>query len=283
MNFAVPFVRGFKYLDQENVQYNIKYKPKIKELDNFLSVYGSHRINLMISEIDPQNDFKILNALKEKYPDTKLVLCISTYKKEIEQILNENNFLHYYNELVTSWDKFHGFLKLNVTDIFVAEDLCFSCEALSYNAKEKNIELRVYCNVCQSSWNETPSLKTFFIRPEDISLYAKYIDTFEFYANELDTTRINTLYQIYAKDQEWHGNLKDLIIGYEGEEDSQFLIPRFGEKRLNCNKKCNKNIPPHCFLCDRIAELGKLFKDNDILIKIKKEKEQPNESNKSSN
>ena len=47
--------------------------------------------------------------------------------------------------------------------------------------EEKGIHIRTFCNICQKSWQETNPLQTFFIRPEDISLYEGYIDTIEFF------------------------------------------------------------------------------------------------------
>lgn len=128
----------------------------------------------------------------------------------------------------------------------------FNAKIISFYAKKNNKSLRSFCNICESSWDETPSLKTFFIRPEDIDLYNNYIDTFEFYADPTDATKINTLYEIYTKDKSWFGKLNEIILGYEGDEDNRFIIPRFGEQRLNCDKSCIKNIKPFCRICDRI-------------------------------
>ena len=270
MGFAIPFFRNFKYLDQ-NIQFNINYKPDIKQLDNFISIYGTHRINLIIQKFD-NKDIEIIQILKEKYPDSKIVICIPHYNPTIEQLLNQHKFQHYYNELVTMWDKFNGFLSLNVTDIFVAEDLLFSAKILSSKAKKNGKSLRCFCNVCQSSWDATPSLKTFFIRPEDISLYNQYIDTFEFYIRNNSINNLNTLYEIYTKKQKWLGRLNEIIIGYEGQEDSRFIIPKFGEKRLNCGKKCVQEIDGNltCRICDRIMELEKTLKDKNVAVVIDK-------------
>ena len=270
MNFAIPFSKNFKYPDQD-IQWNINYKPKIKQLDNFITAYGSHRINLIIENFNIDRDSQIILALKEKHPDKQLIICLPKYHKDLEEFLNNKNLLHYYNEFVVDWDKFQGFLKLNVTDIFIAENLLFNIKNVSLNAKKYNKAVRSFCNICESSWDETPSLKTFFIRPEDIDLYKDYIDTFEFYINENSINQINILYEIYAKDKEWFGKLNEIIIGYQGEEDNKFIIPRFGEQRLNCGKRCIKGIEPTCHICDRIIELSQTLKEKDIIVEINKD------------
>lgn len=280
MNFAIPFMRNFKYKDQD-IQWNINYKPKIKQLDDFITTYGSHRINLIIEDFNLKRENEILQALYKKFPQTELILCLPQYTKELEQILNNNNLPHYYSNFVTDYDTFNGFLKLNVTDIFVANNLMFNVPFLSQKAKEAGKALRSYCNICESAWKDTPSIKTFFIRPEDIDLYQKYIDTFEFYVKNLSSERVNTLYKIYTKDKKWLGQLNELIIGFYGDVDNRYIAPRFGIHRLNCNKKCFNKQEPVCNLCDNIIQLSEIFKKiNLIVVKKKQEKkdEEPEES-----
>lgn len=269
MKFAIPFVRQFKYFD-EPIELNIKYKPKAKELDAFVEKYGTHRINFICEDLEFNRDFSIYQALKEKYPESNIVFCLKEYHKQIDEEFNKNNIPHYYNQFATNWDVFQGFLNLNVTDIFVAENLMFEAKNLSLNAKKNGKSLRSFCNVCESAWDDTPSLKTFFVRPEDIFLYEEYIDTFEFYLNDVDATRVNTMYEIYAKDKKWFGRLDEIIIGYKGDEDSRYIIPTFGEKRLNCQKKCMKGIEPTCHICDRVAELGKTLQDRNLMVTLEK-------------
>ena len=265
MNIAVPFTNNFKYMNQP-VQFNINYKPEIKKLDDFIEKYGNHRINLIIKNFKSEEDIKIIKALREKYPECELISCLPFYAADLEQILVQNGLPHYYNEFITNWDRFNGFLSLDVTDIFVAEELMFSAKILSDAAKKCGKSLRAFCNVCQSSWDKTSSLKTFFIRPEDFYLYEGIIDTFEFYVDEKDATKISTLYEIYTKDKTWYGKLSQIIVGYEGAEDNRFILPRFGQKRLNCQKVCARGIHPTCHICDRIQELEQTLKAEKIAI-----------------
>ena len=123
---------------------------------------------------------------------------------------------HYYNEYISSWDRFVGFLSLNVSDIFITEELAFEIKNVSNLAKKHHKSLRAFCNICQSSWSDSLSLKTFFIRPEDLDLYTNYIDTFEFYITNKDYQKINTLYEIYTKDKKWFGLLNEIISDYKG-------------------------------------------------------------------
>lgn len=269
MKFAIPYSRSFKY-SNDNIQWNINYKPQIKDLKNFIEQQRAHRINFIISDFNNERDIQIFKVLKENFPESNLVMALPTYTAQLEDILSKQNIPHYYfDEYITDWDKFQGFLKLNVTDIIVTENLLFYAKFLSLNAKKNNKSLRCFCNICQSSWQQTESIKTFFIRPDDIELYAEYIDTFEFFYKP-KSKEINTLYEIYSKDKTWFGKLKELIVGYTGQEDNKFILPEFGERRLNCGKRCMQGIEPTCHICDRIIQLQKTLKTKKVYLSVDK-------------
>lgn len=268
MKYAIPFTRSFKYWDNENVQININYKPKIKQLDTFISLYPTKRINLNFTNLDNLNeDIKIISALRQKYPQSDLVVRMPTYSKKLEQLLVQKNLPHFYNEIITTWDKFNGFLSLKVTDIIIGEEIAFSAKILSDNAKKNHISLRFFANVCQSSWDEEKSLTTFFIRPQDINFYEHYFDVCEFYISWQNKHQFNPVYKSYAIDKKWFGRLDLLIVGYKGDEDSRYLLPEFGIRRLNCGKKCNKTNPSTCSFCYKIATVGKVLQENNFYIK----------------
>lgn len=268
MKYAIPFTKSFKYWDNENVQININYKPKIKQLDTFVSQYPTKRINLNFANSEIlDKDIEIISALRQKYPQSDLVVRMPAYSKALEQLLVQKDLPHFYNEIITTWDKFKGFLSLKVTDIIIGEEIAFSAKILSTNAKRKHISLRFFPNVCQSSWDEETSLTTFFIRPQDIRFYEHYFDVCEFYISWQDKHKFNPIYESYAIDRKWFGRLDHLIVGYRGDEDNKFLLPEFGIRRLNCEKRCNKTTPPVCSFCTRIAQVGKTLQENHLYVK----------------
>lgn len=273
MKFAVPFSRKFKYTTSpQQIQWNIKYKPKIKELNDFIEAYQGYRINLIFEEeFDKEKDLRIIQALMQKFINTnKIVVRLEKYQKQLDLFLTQKHILHYYNEYVSDIDRFNGFLNLAITDILITNNLMFSISFLSEKAKAKNILLRTFCNVAQTPWESTPSLKTFFIRPEDMKIYNNYIDVFEFILpitqeGREDTSKLNIYYKIFAIDQKWRGPLKEIIMGYEGEEENQYIIRQFAEKRVKCQKKCSFKSGS-CVLCDRIINLGELLKQTGLYI-----------------
>lgn len=269
MNFAVPFMRQFKYLN-DSVELNIKYKPQIKKLLNFIEVYGeSHRINIEYEEFTKE-DIKIFKALIEKFPNYKIIACLPSYSKDLEQLLVQNEIPHYYKIFITNWERFRGFLTLQVTDIFLAEALMFDIKNVKQAVGDKPIALRSYCNICEGSWDDTPSVKKFFIRPEDIPLYENLIDTFEFFLPEQWSTasRLNILYQVFCKEHKWFGKFNEIIVGYQGQEDSKFFVSLFGERRLTCKQRCMSQSQPTCHICDRIISLAEAFKDKNYIVEF---------------
>ena len=277
MKFAIPYTRKFNHFDRDDYQLNINYRPNIKALDAFIEKFKDKRINLIISleatqefTFEEQRDLTVLQILVEKYSETKIVACFPYYTKYIENKLNEMNIPHYYQEQVKNWSRYRGFLSLNVTDIFIAEELCFDLSAVRIAALENNKNLRCYCNVSQSSWADTPALKTFFIRPLDIQLYGQFIDTFEFY--NININILNVMYEVYAIKKHWFGPIKEIITNYNSEEeDERFLPGIFGEKRLDCRLKCIRNNSD-CQICNRVVQLSKTLKDLDIFFMPVKEK-----------
>lgn len=271
MKFAVPFNRQFKYFDDNNIELNIKYKPKIILLNTFISEYNSYRINLSIEDFDADRDIEIIKTLQEAHPDCKLVARLPHYTKELEQILVNQGLPHFYNEYVDTWEKFNEFLSLSVTDIIIAGDLAFDLKFASLRAKENGVSLRVFCNIVNSSfYNSSKPIQNFFIRPEDVRFYSQYIDTFDFFFYDNSAVRINTYYEIYAQKQKWSGKLSELIYNYHGDEDNRCILPIFAEHRAACGRRCLREGTGSCNICGEISELSKVLIDNDIVIKIEK-------------
>ena len=232
MNFSIPYTRKFNHFDQSNVEININYSPKVKQLENFIIKYKQKRINLIFDSwenFDQERDPDLIRAFRQKYPTCNLVMRLPSYSSQIQTLLIQKGLPHYYYIFANGWDIFNGLLETSVTDIYVTEDLCFSMDIIKQKAQEKNKKLRTFCNICQTSWQETNSLRTFFIRPEDINLYNKYIDVVEFF----------------------------------NATDSYYLIPYFGQKRLNCNKRCNVST---CSFCLQVSSLADILKQNQIGI-----------------
>ena len=270
MNFAIPFLNNSEFKQNTDIQYNIIYKPKIRSLNDFISQYGDkHRINLIFTAgvFQQERDIEIIKVLKEAHPQCEIVMRLPEYDKELEATLTQNQLPHYYFDMLSKWGLFNGFLKLNVTDIYIAEEICFSLPIAKEKAEAAGKKLRTYANFCMTYWEDDPSITGFFIRPEDIDIYSKYFDTIEFFPiNEKGSEEI--LYDTYRNKKKWAGSLKEIIVNYRGNQDSRFILPTFAPLRTKCGQTCIINS--NCKICNHIQETANILKQKSIMIVEKK-------------
>ena len=266
MNYCFNYNRyteKSKYINQIN-EWTIKYNSKDNTLLDFLDLHTDIRINLYVADLDI--DIKFLQNLLDKYDNLYLKLSVQYY-----DIIKENQkiFSRFFFETeVDNWETFNGLCQWGVSDIYITGILGFELDKVAEIAHQNNVRIRVYPNVSQSTWEESNSLKTFFIRPEDIDIYSKYIDTIEFYDAD---KQIDIYYDIYYNNKKWIGKLNEIIKGFNSDLDNKYIIPRFAEKRITCGKKCLKGSG--CRRCEDIEELSKTLEKAGLIIKIENTKE----------
>lgn len=253
------------------------YNPYDSSLVDFLKQHSNQRIIIKIENEPLDNDIDLFASIKEEYSDVNFTLLLNNYNEDIIEKIKNKNLSFFFETRVSDWDTFLSFVKIGVSDIYIAEDLGFEIDKVSKIAHENNVQIRVFPNICQTKWKEfIPSLKTFFIRPEDIKFYEDYVDVCEIFGSKEFQ---ETIYKIYSKDKEWFGLLKEIIIGFDSDLDSRFILPRFAEKRIRCNRECLKG--GKCEMCNRIEELSKSLEKSEMYIKQRKEKNENGERSNS--
>jgi hypothetical protein len=263
MNYCVDFynhLTGYEKADE----YTIKYTKKNDVLIDFLEKNNTKRVNLTIEARITEAEMELFVSIYEKF--SNLVLRFESYDADIIDLIQKSGIPFFFGNRINNWDEFIGFVNLGVSDIYVVEDLCFDLERVASIAKPAGIRLRTFANVAQSTWKGTPEIKKFWIRPEDISIYEKYIDTLEFFGTP---QQISVLLKVYKEDKQWFGRLKEIIFGLQSDIDSRFIIQRFAEQRVKCRKDCLKG--GKCQVCDRVVELSNTLEKANIMIKPKRE------------
>ena len=250
----------FKSYIQDAEEFKIKYNPSDQTLKDFLEKYQQKSIVIDATEDLTNLDINLFKELSKKYQNIKLI--ISYENKEVVTKVQENEIPFFFSNFVTTGDQMYGLMKYNPTDMYICEDLGFSLDKVSEILHKNNIKVRVFPNICQSSFNETDSLRTFFIRPEDIDIYSTFVDVFELIADE-NTQQI--LYKVY-KQQKWFGPIKEIIPSFKGELDGRYILDSFGRIRSKCGKKCLFK-PESCSICDRFMDLAETLKKNDLIVK----------------
>lgn len=245
----------------------IKYNRKDNTLLEFLEIYKEKRIIIIINTEDIlEKDLLLFKELKEKY---NIIICLDMDLAVAER-LKEYEISFFFDELISDWDMLNGILDFGVTDVYIVENLCFELDAVAAKVHSYNTKIRVFPNVAQSSWKDTPALKKFFIRPEDIDAYEDYVDVIEFWDGDYDNQRHMALVfqRVYIENKKWFGKLNEIIYGLDCDLDSRFVIPRFAEARIKCGKKCQKG--GKCNICGAIDDLSKTLEKAEIMVKIDK-------------
>lgn len=274
MKYCIRNSKNFKYIediDEVIFEYN-----KDKNLDLFkrLAEKPPHYRSIIkipnFYQFEASDGFKNAIALKEKYSNFALAfdefsICQDEHYKHFFQMLRENEISFFFSTLINNWEIFNGLIAFGVSDIYVVENLCFELDLLSPIAKKAGVSLRTYANVCQSAWKMegADTLKTFFIRPEDVDTYENYLDVLEFFGDTPNVEEI--MYKAYAKKKKWFGPLEEIIIGLDTHIDNRCIPSLFGVVRKKCGKKCQKN--KRCNICSRLQDMSMTFEKQGYYIK----------------
>lgn len=97
-----------------------------------------------------------------------------------------------------------------------------------------------------------------WIRPEDIGVYAQYIDTIDLSVHK-DLRRQQTLLKIYQEQKEWPGNLNLLLEGFGFNIDNRAIPEDWAKSRVKCGQRCFESST--CNLCQTMIEFAYKLRD----------------------
>ena len=254
MKYAINYYMGCPILDKAD-EIIIQYYEKDPELIHFVEKYpDTTRIIIDVCNLGSRADnLAIFEAAQQKHKNLALRTTSSdpTIPDYAEAFLP-----FFYVQEVSDIDDLYSYVNSGVSDVYITNAFAFSMKDVATYCKASNVQIRVLPNVAQSKNGGIPpkdTLKTFFIRPEDIDIYEDYVDVFEFFGS-LDKQPI--LYKIYTE-KRWAGQLNEIILNLKDNTDNRSIPPYFGERRLNCGKKC---VYGKCHVCDAISSLDLEFK-----------------------
>jgi len=270
MKYCLPYNKYTYNNDLINKadEWFIDYNPEDKTLLQFLELHKDKRINLrFFDDFDITEPLNIgfVKDLQKQY--SNIYIELKDYSPEVMKVIKENEIKNFFFYIfVNNIDAFYLLINNGVSDVYIVETLGFDLERLSKITKEKNIQIRVFPNVAQSQYEEIPDLKNFFIRPEDIQDYEKFVDVCEFlYEDE----KCLNYFHIYSELKEWYGDLSEIITGIKIKLDSRYMLPKFGEMRSRCRKRCFYG--DSCHICDLIAETAGTLEEAGIGIEKEKQ------------
>lgn len=274
MKYCLQYANSSK-LKNVAPEISILYDRQDTALLDFIKEHIHQRIILIIDKIEEfilGQEWQKLNAVHDAIPEAQLAVCfyqhkrVSTVDDKVAEIISKLNIPFFTGDLITTWDQLHYFLNLGVSDVYLAEDICFKLDAAKALCSSYGVQVRIFPNVAQSSIKSSPALKKFFIRPEDLSVYEPYVDIVEFWG---PLERQDIYHHIYFNSRQWFGDLNEIIFDLNTPLDSRRIVPIFAPMRVKCDKKCMKN--GKCRICDRIESLSHTLADKELIIKTKKQ------------
>lgn len=257
VNVCVPYVPDFKYADEVqevNIKFNLA-EDSYSTLLKFITENTDKRINISFEGVD--FDMDMFCSFQNIH--SKVFFKLQGYQMEQYGSFQMKGLKFFFDVPVYTWDMLHDVKEIGVSDVYISGELGFDLKRV----KEvlDGINIRVIPNYAQENTMFSPALdhKAFFIRPEDMELYSDYVDTFEL-LHDNGLVKLETLFQIYAIDQFWFGDLADLITGLSISLANEGILDIFGGWRANCGKGCYKGSG--CQICDRSVELASLLHDS---------------------
>ena len=111
---------------------------------------------------------------------------------------------------------------------------------------QRNIKVRIYPNVKQSKFANTPHQWCFYCRPEDMPLIEDIVDVVEFWGDD----NKQAIYAEAYKRGIWVGDLKGLIIGLHTSLDNTKIPNKWTFYRMTCGRRCIRDNG--CHVCEEV-------------------------------
>lgn len=237
-------------------------------LSTFCDEHINQRVNICIEDVEKAlSENKVKDLLDLQKEHSNLYIRFEYIVKELKEMLSYYpNSKYYFNIKINDWDRVIGLIDYGVSDILIVEGLGFELDKIAEIAHNSGVQVRVYPNVAQSTWDDLDDLRKFWIRPGDTKEYEPYVDVCEFYGQ---SEKNDILYDIYKKDEAWFGKLSEIITGLNQELDSRYIVPRFVKKRIGCGRQCLKG--GKCQMCDHIRDLSENLEKAGLMITMEEE------------
>ena len=206
-------------------------------LEDLIADYPYKTIIIQIPDREDINWSKL-----SKYSGKNILLSLENIRFAVK--CKEIRAKFYWAFPVETYTDLRALRNIGVSQIMLGAPLTFDLEVV----KEFNIPIRVKANLCYDSFIPRENgIKEFYIRPEDIPLYERYISSIEFYSKNLQQEA--GLLKVYKEDKGWDGNLNLLLTNFHYNVDNRLIPEEFAEARIQCGQRCMKNSP--CRFCER--------------------------------
>lgn len=245
MKFCISSRQEKEYLLKAD-QIKVEYRDRDIIYD-YIELYPNKTIILHLPK--EEVDLELIKSFSEK-----IDLICSLDNLYYAYKLKELNIKFFYSYPVSSYFELQGLKELGVCYAYIGMPLFFDLP----NVIKIGVPLRAVPNVAYEAYIPRDSgICGQWIRPEDVEIYEKYIDVFEFHTEGLPQER--ALYRIYAEQKHWPGEMGDIITNF-GESDclNRLVYEDIAQIRISCKQKCQAGHP--CDLCRKSVKFGDLVR-----------------------
>lgn len=274
MKYAITYTKNFRHYDEVD-EVIFPYKG-ISDEEGLIEIVTNtltredQRAIILVDKYEQSIDDLIPIVRKLKTVHENMIVSLNLdYQHEWADKLMEAEIPFMFVNFATTVAQIAAMVLFGAEEVYLAEDICFMLPRLQLFREIDGIKFRIFPDILQTPRRcaSLPQVTNFFIRPEDVDLYEKYVDVIEIFRKD---SRQSVVYEIYKQGQ-WRGPLSDLIIDFTEEINGSSFIPDFGRARLGCGRRCAMT---DCDICTYSVEVGHKMEEAGVaFVKQKKKRE----------
>jgi hypothetical protein len=267
VKIAIPYLHDINFeLNDEAKEFNIlfyKSKNKLEKLIDFVEAYPETRINIKFPE---GLHMSTLIAIS-KITDNVYVRLKASDINNVKE-LKENGIKFFFDSDCPAYNyaTLDCFIKLGVTDVYLADDLCYNLSDVETYIHDKDVQMRLVLNRVPSTTIDrgfNPCSPIYM--PKDFEKLNQYFDVFEFDCGEpYDWAKFDVLYRAWFEKQRWHGQMSEINKDVTRDFHCDAIYPDYTEFKFNCERRCNKRVTNHCRKCEQWLEIGSSLQEKNI-------------------
>lgn len=227
MNYCVSARQPALVLSKTNeimVDYN-----DVNIMYDFIEKYPSKRFIVRI----PKSQIADFNMLKGFASKVDLTICLEDLR--IYKDCIEAGLPFYWAYGITTYDELNCIDALGACEFLVAGPLYFDLKEVAKREKK----IRLVANLCYDNFiPHSNGVNGTYVRPEDVSKYEQYVSTLEFRTDSIKKEA--ALFDIYAIQKEWKGNLNLLLTNFKFDVDNRGIPDEFADARMQCRQDCQR-------------------------------------------
>jgi hypothetical protein len=267
MRYAVTYLSDFKYFDKVDEVFFDSPREDLYEMVSGVLVNSNQTANILLTDFMRENIDNYIGIFEKIKQEFNIIISINyLFDRELIPVLKEKNIDFMFNDRANDLATLAVMKKLGAREAIIGGDLCFCLDKIN-KIRDNSFRIRVYPDVAYDTFTYEDAYRTlvsFWIRPEDTEVYEKYIDTFEIFHLE----NLSVIFKIY-KQQQWLGNLREIILHLKEDIENTSLPPFFGQFRTTCGREC---LYEKCNICERTLDVSKKFTEANISIIKPKER-----------